>query len=109
MKRVYFKFLFIRHKVLFALGLKQTKIIKIWFNEDIGDTCAFVNARSGIYHIPITRMTDNENITYSDWLANITMTEKYGLHDKHKNKTIYTLTGVIKKIRDEKTITNDNA
>ena len=93
MKKIYFKFLFLKHRALQVLGLKDADdfTIKIWQDGDTQDTCLFAYGRSGLLYLPVGRKCEEGKEYYSHWIASLRHMAKYGLINKEKNMTIYTL------------------
>lgn len=73
-------------------------IIKIWWDEKSQNTLLFANTRCGLWHMPVGVECKDGKLTYSYWLISITKTSEYGLENKKKNKTIFTLIDI--KTRD---------
>lgn len=96
MKTIYFKFLFLKHRALQLLGLKDADdfTIKIWQDRDAQDTCLFACVRSGLLYLPVGRKCEGNKNYYSHWIASMRHMAKYGLFNKKKNMTIYTLMGI---------------
>jgi hypothetical protein len=95
MKKLYFEFLYLRHRLLQLSGWKDESdtVIKIWFDSISNDTYLFVSDRSGIYYLPMRRHSGDDKKYYSSWLASYQKMNECFITMKNKHRTIYTLMG----------------
>ena len=96
MKKLTFKFLFLKHTLMQFLRLKDhdDNIIKIWQDEETQDTCLYLKGRSGVWYMPVGRMCKGDKNIYSNWLASMKHMSKYGIKSSNRKTTIYTLINV---------------
>jgi len=92
-KHLYFRYLYSRHKFLQFVGLKDKKntIIKMWYDLKTFDSYIFVDDRSGLYSLPIGRMSQDNELHNSRWLACMVQMYLCGLTKWKKQVTIYSL------------------
>ena len=98
MKKIQFKLLFITHILKQFIGIKSQddNIIKIWYDNETQNTCLFLKGRSGLWHMPVGRKCDENEVYQSHWLASMAHMSKYGLLTKKNSTTIYTLMDIVK-------------
>jgi len=94
MRKIYYRILLAKHRLLFSLGLKKHPIVKIWYDAELNNVLMFVDVRSGLFTIPCMYSDDYNE---SEWLATYTGMNKYGMF---KNSTIYALKDIKKGIKD---------
>jgi hypothetical protein len=97
MKKLHFSCLYLIHKIMQFVGLKDKNnhVIKIWYDFKTKDTCLYLDGRSGLWFMPAAMKSDDKLKYESHWLASPTMMREYGLLTDKKKLTIYTLWNIV--------------